>query len=199
MSVGAMELGDAALRYAREELKAGGQDFDGPLASRLIHLAAGPPFSLLEPETRARTHDFRRGGVDDGRSDECLARAISRWLAETPVGTDRLLLLEDPLARRADIASADDAVYHGDRVYYAGVSGDAPDRIERAFRRLAGYPGIGVLTELPTGAADSVDLAEQTLNLLSDAASAVLVRAWDDEAFIVVPVDGRLAPQDLRC
>ncbi len=193
-----LDLEDEALRYAREELNIAGGDLDGPLARLLIDLPLGTPFGFLKAEAATRVQDLRRGGVDDGSSDEHLAAGISRWLANAPSGTTRVLVLEDPLARRTDAAAADDVLHVGERVYFAGVSGEAPDRIERVLRRPAGYPGIGVLSELAAGSCDSADVTEQALHSLASDASAVLVRAWDDEAFIVVPVGQRLTCRDLR-
>ncbi len=195
---GPLELGDEAISYVREEIAAASDDFDGPLARRLVDLGLGSPFSLLPLRSNLRARDFRRGGVDGGRADRCLAAAISRWLAQGPEGTARLLLLEEPLARRSDPAVADAAFYAEDRVYFASSSGDDPSRVEFVLGQPTGYPGIGVLSECPEGFASGADLTEQ-LDLLASAASAVLVRAWDDEGFIVVPVDDRLASRDLWC
>ncbi|MDP9383808.1 MAG: hypothetical protein M3P50_00980 [Actinomycetota bacterium] len=142
--------------------------------------------------------DFRHGGVDDGRSDTCLAAAISRWLAQGDVGTGRVLLLEDPLARRSDTVTHGETLYFGERVYFAGRPNDPPGRIEHVLRQIAGFPGVGVLSEFPEVGATS-DLTEHALESLASAASAVLVRAWDDEAFVVVPVGARLTSHELRC
>ena len=165
-----LDYGGKALRYVLEELETASHDFNGPLALRLLNLRLGAPFSFLtEPSAPAR--DFRKGGVDDGTSDRCLTVAISKWLAQTTAGTTRILLLEDPLARRTDPTAPDEARYFGERVYFTGMSGDDPNHIERVFRRLAGYPGVGVLSQLPTTRAGSAELTEDTIESLVAAAS----------------------------
>ena len=195
--VAPLELGDEALVYAREELTTAGHEFDGPLARRLAGLTLGQPFVLLSGEASGRVYDFRRGGVDNGGSDRCLAAGISRWLAQGPVGTTRVLVLEDPFARRADVATGDEAFFFEERVYFAGRTGDAADRIEHVLGRLAGYPGVGVLSEVSADFTAACDLTDHALNSLASAAAAVLVRAWDDEAFVVAPVGDRLTSHDL--
>lgn len=194
-----LNLGDSGLRYVFEELETAGRDFGGPLAKRLSELRLGAPFSFLTAEASPQTHSFRQGGTDDGSADQWLATAISEWLMQVTAGaTRRLLLFEDPLARRSDAATRVGTRHFGERVYFAGVSGDSPSRIELLFGQLAGYPGVGVLSELPAEQVDSAEMTDCTMKSLVAAASAVLVRAWDDEAFVVSPVGERLAPADLR-
>lgn len=196
------DLGAQALAFVREELASAADDFDGPLAQRLINAPLSSAFSLLTPDAAAaavRVGDLRHGGVDDGTADQCLAAAISRWLSQSPAARTRVLMLEDPLARRSDSATASDARHFGERVYFMAGPGDAADTIARVLRRVAGYPGIGVLSELDAGWVAPPDLTENALDSVAGRAAAVLVRAWDDEAFVVTPVGERLTPQDLRC
>lgn len=193
-----VHLDDEALRYAREQLSVAGYDFDGPLARRLVDLALGSPFSFLPLDATAEVRDFRRGGIDDGRSDECLSVAISRWLARQHTGSFRFLLLEDPLARRSDPVARGETIFFQERVYFAGHAGDTPTEVAQVLGRAAAYPGVGVLSEIPYELDGGSDLTEDTLDALASSASAVLVRAWDDEAFVVAPVGERLSPHDFQ-
>jgi hypothetical protein len=197
-----MELGTAALAFAREELHTAATEFGKPLAARLLALELGPPFALLTPDAtlaaRMERH-LRYGGVDDGSSDRRLAIAVSEWLGEADPGRQRLMALEEPLARYGDPRVDPRTTHCGEHVYWTADRDAGPEDVERAFRRLAGYPGVGVLTRPPAGAVVSGSLTDEEIEAMADAAVAVLVRAWDDEAFLVVPVAGSQSLRHRRC
>jgi hypothetical protein len=188
-----MVFGSAALAFVREELETGAGEFGGPLAARLLALELGSPFALLPSDTtlaaRMERHP-RYGGVDDGSSDRRLAIVISQWLEEADPGRRRLVRLEEPLARYGDPCVDPRSTHCGEHVYWAADRGAGPADVKRAFRKLAGYPGVGVLTRPPADAVISGALTDDAVQAMADAAVALLVRAWDDEAFLVVPVAG---------
>jgi hypothetical protein len=192
-----VELGTAALEFVREELRTAATGFGGPLASRLVVLELGFPLALLTRDMARAAHDLQSGGVDDGNSDRRLAIAVSGWLGDPDPGHRRLLVLEDPLARHTDAGIDPRSMHFGDRVYHSAHQGDGPDQVWHAFKELAGYPGVGVLTRPAADTVASGALADDTLDAMADAAVAVLVRAWDDEAFLVVPVAAAFGPSDL--
>jgi hypothetical protein len=188
-----MELGTAALEFAREELHTAATEFGKPLAARLLALELGSPFTFVTPDAalaaRMERHP-RYGGVDDGSSDRRLAIAVSEWLGEADPGRQRLVRLEEPLARYGDPRVDPRSTHCGEHLYWSADRGAAPEDVHRAFRKLAGYPGVGVLTRPPADAVMSGALTDEVVEAMADAAVAVLVRAWDDEAFLVVPVAG---------
>lgn len=192
-------FGEDALGFVRRELSAAAQDFAGPLATRLLALELAAPFSFLKPDTASAAQEWRRGGIDDGGADACLASAISWWLHQSDAGHRRLIALEEPLGRYADPSIESNSMHFGERVYHTASAGDGTDEVARAFNELSGYPGVGVLSRPPAGAIISDELRDDALDALADAAVAVLVRAWDDEAFLIVPVAAAPILDDLRC
>jgi hypothetical protein len=195
----AIGFGSGGLAFVRQELRTASTGFDGPLALRLADQELGFPFSFLAPDAVSVARDWESGGVDDGRSDRCLAIALSDWLRQPDPGRLRLVALEDSLARYTDPVVDPRMMHFGERVYHAARRGDGPDEVHSVFRRLPGYPGVGVVTRPLAGVVESCDLFEDALDAMALAAVAVLVRAWDDEAFLVAPVANRLTPNDLRC
>jgi hypothetical protein len=191
------DLGIESLSFVRSELAVAANDFDGLLAKRLLLLRFSIPFGFLPRDAMPRARDLRRGGICDGLSDASLANAVRGWL-QTPLNQGkRLLILEEALGRRGDPANRQGAVYCGDRVYR--VLGSAADvtEIHDALRCLSGYPGVGALVVIPSSADIGREIDTSALDTLANSAVAVLIRAWDDEAFAVVPVGSRLSLGDL--
>jgi hypothetical protein len=190
-------LGDDALAFVREEVATAASGFRGPLAAQLDGLELGTPFAYLSPDVVERARRLRSGGLDNARAERYLAAAISRWLGRPDDGRQRVMALEDPLARYGDPAVPGPVMHRDDRVYFTSHAGDGAEAVHSRFKQLAGYPGVGVLSRPRLGTVGSEELNEAGVAELAAEAVAVLVRAWDNEGFLVAPVVGRLEPHDL--
>ena len=190
-----------ALAFIREELTLGADGFDGALAQRLLELPLDRPFAFLRRETQEHAiRYFPAGGIDDGRSDACTATVLAGWLNASDGGSGaRVLALEEPLARWNDEAghAVEDAFAFGNRVFHLAAPPTTADRVRRTIRRLSGYPGMGVLSCPDRGIVAGDEASAQDLDALARSGVAVLVRAWDDEAFIIAPVSSRMTLETL--
>lgn len=191
-------LPDHALVYVREELETAASEFKGPLAQSLREFDLDTPFSLLPSEAANAAMDLRHGGVDQGEADNHLAASLSAWLGRPDPGRRRLVVLEESLALGSD-PDVGASWQIENRIYYVAQPGESNENVRRALRCLTGYPGIGVLTRPPMSLVPAVASTREELAVVADYATAILVRAWDDEAFVVVPIGGRLRPDELRC
>jgi len=191
-----LRFGDDALEFVREELQAAADDFAGPLATWLLRVELAPPFSFIPPNSEKAAKEWRRGGIDDGSGDERLANAISRWLQRPDTGRERLVALEEPLARYSDPAVPPETPHYGETIYHVASRGDRLDHVRRSLDQLSGYPGIGVLSRPSADVVTLGELTEQALEAVVSATVAVLVRSWDDEGFLIVPLAGRLYPTE---
>jgi hypothetical protein len=114
--------------------------------------------------------------MDDGRSDACTATVLAGWLNASDV---------------------EDAFAFGNRVFHLAAPPTTADRVRRTIRRLSGYPGMGVLSCPDRGIVAGDEASAQDLDALARSGVAVLVRAWDDEAFIIAPVSSRMTLETL--
>lgn len=109
-----------------------------------------------------------------------------------------MLLLEEPLGRYSDPVHATASIHFLDRVYYAASARATAEDVAQVCAELSGYPGIGVLSRPTSEGTFSGELSTQELDAVAGSAVAVLVRAWDNEAFLIAPIVGELAVPDLR-
>jgi hypothetical protein len=189
-----------AVEFVREELTLGVDGFDGALAQRLLELPLDRPFAFLGRDAREDAiGNLHSGGVDDGRSDAWTATVLAGWLNAPGGGGARVLALEEPLARWNDEAgqAVEDAFAFGNRVFHLAAPPTTADRVRHTMRRLSGYPGMGVLSCPDRGIVAGAEASAQDLDALARAGVAVLVRAWDDEAFMIAPVSSRITLETL--
>jgi hypothetical protein len=195
-------LGPSALDFVREQVALGaGEGFDGPLAARLERLSLDEPFAFLTADTKLGSSS-EWDSLDQPIGNQHLAKGIRRWLGESP---GRLLVLEEPLGLRYDPAThrepRERTLFFKERKYYIASSRtDQPDTLD-SLDRVSGYPGIGVLTAPGINIEACLgrrEFSRGELDRLAKRALAVLVRAWDDEAFMIAPVKCRLDPEALE-
>lgn len=196
--VGPAMLGSEALEYVLQELQLAADGFGGPLAARLLTCRIEPPFAYVRPDLALAVGNLRHGGVGGGLSDRRFARAVSQWISQPDSGHRRMLLLEEPLGRYSDPVHATASIHFLDRVYYAASGRATAEDVAQVCAELSGYPGVGVLSRPTNEGTYSGELSTRELDAVARAAVAVLVRAWDNEAFLVAPVVGELAVPDLR-
>lgn len=191
-------LAAEAIQYIREQLRVAAESYGGPLAARLRHLDLGTPFALLSPKVVAGAPDLTDGLPDDVPDPDLdLAEAVARWLAGSDPGHERMLVLEEPLGRAGNPAVHAANFSFETRVYWAATPGASADYVLDRLQSQSPYPGIGVLTRIPAPAEAGPVLDAAEFAALTDGAVAVLVRAWDAEAFVIAPVGDRLGPEDL--
>ena len=181
-------LDDRALAYGREQLA------HGHLLARacLEFIDETEPWARLPtdfPDDRA--HDFGSGGVAPAlHVDAALpVDALFGYLAADDAEAQRLLVFEDPYARRHDrpVVEGRDPMplaFAGDRVYQLftreqlGLARELPT---------GEFPIAGVASRLPR--ADAVhpgaDLTDVQIAGLARNAAAIVVAAWDAENYIV--------------
>lgn len=180
--------------FVSEELASGAVGFEGPLAERLRLLQLGAPFSFLSGEPSLPYH-WRWSCPETAGSDDFLTDAVTRWLGQAD-DRQRMLILEEHMRRRSDPRPTRFELYLDERVYFAvsaTTSSDVPDALNWVY----GYPGIGVLTRIDSTFSSARDLDAADLDVVARGAVAVLVRAWDDEAFLIAPVLGQFHPDTL--
>jgi hypothetical protein len=194
-----------ALEFIREQLLlAAGEGFDGPLASRLCGARLTRAFAFLPPSSfEEATKSYTDGLRSDKTADTCTAIALSRWLASPAPEHKYSVHFEEPLARFSDpfvarqASGVDSLLHYGERVYYSVFTGDGFEQVANAMSRVSGYPGIGVMAAWPEGGERPFELSAKDLDAIARRAVAVLVRAWDDEAFMIAPVGDARVEQEL--
>jgi hypothetical protein len=189
-------LGARAHDFIGRQLARATEGWDAPLSRRLRSLRLEDSVCFLSPRglaavtsgtPRREEIDFETGGVASG-ADAAVARLIARWLAAPDPSHRRLLVLQELMAKWSDPGTGPPDVHLGEHLYVVRNAEAQADDIERSLRSLYGYPGIGILT-CPEGAfAVREELSESDLEVMASAAVALLVRAWDDEGYLIAPV-----------
>lgn len=185
------EVGGHATRFFEEQLELSRQEFGGILARRMEPAKLRKETWLFAPaEVGLDALDWEGGGWGfRSVSDRSLGRAVQRWLDE-PNSPNRVLAQEDPLAMPADpwLERAQYSVrVCGEKIIW-WAAGSTP--VDQVLGRASGYPGIGVLAEgVDTCLAGQ--LSESGVDELISASVLVLVRALDDEGFLLKGVEGQ--------
>lgn len=122
-----------------------------------------------------------------GTPDGDLAVAIVRWLNAGIPG--RCLLLEESWGQWSKPSSLMSNPRHhcGEVTYWAHGPGTSVDDVEASLRRHSDYPGLGILGEhldLSDQRPD-VELSVGTIQGAVENASALLVRAFDGEGYLL--------------
>jgi hypothetical protein len=190
-------LGTHAHDFIERQLARAIDGWDAPLSRHLLSLQLGDAICFLSPQGLAAVTsgahqqdeiDFETGGAVASGADAAVARLIARWLAAPDPSHRRLLVLQELMAKWSDPGTGPPNVHLGEHLYVVENAESRADDIERRLRSLYGYPGIGILT-YPGGAfAVREELSESDLEVMASAAVALLVRAWDDEGYLIAPV-----------
>lgn len=181
--------GPAAATYFDEQLELSRSEFDGALAQELRRVTLSGSVYVAAPASfDGRSQDWSAGWGLRQPSDAYVARAITRWLSD-PAFPQRVLAMEDPFAAPNDpaVSRQPHRAVLGKVLRWASAA--EPETARDVLRQVAGYPAIGVLAE---GRVPSTgELAEADLKALARSTRVVLVRALDDEAFLLRPVGRR--------
>lgn len=194
-------LDDSAIGYVRSQLSEA-SGWNETLSLGLLSLPVAEPFALLSPVVHDRVKaDFFAGRVDSEMADTCFAEATSNWLsADDSDDVKRVAVFTDVISRRSDPRLTDgDDRFLGDCVFCVASAGATPSEVSFQMSKAYGYPGIGVLSRVPVERFRAQELSDADIKAAVTGAAAILVRAWDDEAFVIAPVDGRLSPGELSC
>jgi hypothetical protein len=190
-----LTLGEPALVFVREQLElAAGEGFFGPLAGRLKALDLDAPFAFVLPEEDP-PDNLAHGFVRGTQARSATATAVSAWLGRESAAGVRTLVLEESLGRWSDpwrlrysIEHPGEPPHLGEKLYWTASAGDDAAEVERIFGRHSGYPGVGVLCAPPASRLSTGELEDRDLDAIATHAVAVLVAAFDDEAFVIAPV-----------
>lgn len=199
MTTFTVSLDESAIAYVRSQVSSA-CEWGAPLSQRLLDVSISDAFAILSPKVHDRARsDFIGGGVDSEVADDLFASAISRWLSGSESDdVRRMLILEDVMSRRTDpVVNEADDVFFGDRVYLVASGGSDANSVAAEMSKLYGYPGVGVLSRVGGTGFSSRTLTSTDIELAADGAVAVVARAWDDEAFVIAPIDGRLTIDEL--
>jgi hypothetical protein len=194
-------LGTRAHDFIGRALARASEGWDAPLSRRLASLRLEESICFLSPRglaavtSRVRQQgeiDFETGGAVASGADAAVARLITRWLAAPDPSHRRLLVLQELMAKWSDPGTGPPDVHLGEHLYVVEDAESRADDIERSLRSLYGYPGIGILTRPDSALAIQEELSEADLDAMASATVALLVRAWDDEGYLIASVQSRL-------
>lgn len=187
-----IDLGESVRAQCIERVEANAK-YGAPLQGRLSLARSIEPYAFLSTALSAEAaSDLSVGGVGSDAASDWLATSIAGWIGG-PAAADRgrLLIFEDMHAKKSDPSEPLRLDRHfGEWVYPTAPLDATAAEVEEAIAGVAGFANVGVLTEPSLRTCGTVDFKAHDLDDIANSTVAVLLQAWDDEAFIVL----QLAP-----
>jgi hypothetical protein len=189
------EFGPEGVAYLRSYLEA--NEAFGKRLGRLLlthhDIERGTAWAFVPVDSPAESWtDFESGGLFR-KVDPTWDEQVGGWLlAEVGQSSPRprIVCVEDALARRQDgwleRNSEHRAFFCGDEVYSYETSDTPSADLTRRLGGATWRPAVGVVTALPNGVehlTNRQSLTPEALEEMAVAATAIIVGAWDDEAF----------------
>lgn len=156
-----------------------------PLAALLSDFEPTAVFALLEKRSHDRARLDLCGWQIGTQSDRAyFERFLLQWLHSGDASDQRCVVFEEFYARRPDSAPPlGPDFYFGDRVYSIGQGLLSVSAVGEVVAAFSGPPGIGLLSS--PGESLEKEMTAADLSALARGVDAVLIPAWDDEAFVV--------------
>ncbi|MBI4898484.1 MAG: hypothetical protein HY827_08995 [Actinobacteria bacterium] len=192
-SIHCLKLGDRGVSYVKKAIEKGASA-RRPLADMLTGADITDAFAFIAASSCERAEqDFNGMYIGSTQADELLESSIACWIGEERnANRQRVLVLEEFLAKRSDPAPSLDTDYFFGEWTYSICTTPTQREVSNAFAGLVSHPGIGVLSSPGLHVFSDHEIMPESMTEIAAATSAVLVSAWDDEAFIVAPVSNRI-------
>jgi hypothetical protein len=195
-----VSFGDEGTEFIYSQLRFAIRGFDGELGKRLIELDLTSAVGFVRVKAiEANKHRKKDGTIDfeairvAGGGDSHLAVAVARWLKTPDRECFHYLMLEELLARYSDPSVDPATIHYGARIFEFADSKADHEGVMDTFSLQSPYPGVGILTSPPLGFSLKQELTDEMLNTFVGATCAVLIRAWDDEGYLIAPVGSKIS------
>lgn len=154
--------------------------------------AVGEPYSFVAASDLVRHTNPEHGGISSAAEAQGrLTDFLVDWLAGGRA-TNRTMLADEVLMHRSDPVARDVAApfveLPNNRVAWIAGPGEEANVVTNVLNCQAPYPGVSVLTELPSALCPGTKVSDEILDETMRNAQALVVWAWDAEAHLVVPV-----------